>query len=308
MRDGVLASLTPSERNVMVKIGNAPVSYGAFEVTVGKSEGVPDATEVLDAVQAAGYQGIDLGPLGYLGLGADLKAALDSRGLLLTGGYVEIDVSADEAPASGLDELAQICDQFDAVASGLDRAYLPRPTVALIGLPVAAGPDTESSRWARIERTVGEVVGLCARRGYEACLHNEVGTQLAGQDAVIAVLESTGAALCLDTGHLVAAGGDPVAILAGWRDRVSHIHLKDARLSPSGRPFTDAMELWETDAFCPLGAGNGQIEEVLDSLRDGGYAGWIVVEQDVLPRSPDAYRQASLQQQENRQYLRDRGW
>ena len=47
----------------MVKIGNAPVSYGAFEVTVGKCEGVPTATEVLDAVQAAGYDGIDLGPL-----------------------------------------------------------------------------------------------------------------------------------------------------------------------------------------------------------------------------------------------------
>ena len=38
----------------MVKIGNAPVSYGAFEVTVGISDGVPEAAEVLDAVQAAG--------------------------------------------------------------------------------------------------------------------------------------------------------------------------------------------------------------------------------------------------------------
>lgn len=53
----------------MVKIGNAPVSYGAFEVTVGKHEGVPTSAEVLDAVHSAGYEGIDLGPLGYLGLG-----------------------------------------------------------------------------------------------------------------------------------------------------------------------------------------------------------------------------------------------
>ena len=60
----------------MIKIGNGPVSYGAFEVTVGIHEGVPSATEVLDAVQAAGYEGIDLGPVGYLGLGADLKRAL----------------------------------------------------------------------------------------------------------------------------------------------------------------------------------------------------------------------------------------
>ena len=120
----------------MVKIGNAPVSYGAFEVTVGISDGVPEAAEVLDAVQAAGYEGIDLGPLGYLGLGPDLRAALDSRGLLLTGGYVEIDVSADQSPASGLAELAQVCDQFDAVAAGLD-AGIPAP------------PDSGADRLAR---------------------------------------------------------------------------------------------------------------------------------------------------------------
>ena len=292
----------------MVKIGNAPVSYGAFEVTVGKGDGVPEAAEVLDAVQVAGYEGIDLGPLGYLGLGAGLRMALESRGLLLTGGYVEIDVSADEAPAKGLAELAQVCDQFDAVAASVDREYLPRPTVALIGTPVNAGSDTEAGRWQRIERTVGDLVGLCDKRGYEACLHNEVGAQLTSQDDVIRVLENTGAALCLDTGHLVAAGGDPLAILTGWRDRVRHIHLKDARPSESGRPFTDAMQLWEGDVFCPLGAGQGKIEQVLESLRSGGYVGWIVVEQDVLPRSPDAYRRASVQQQENRQYLRERGW
>jgi inosose dehydratase len=298
----------------MVKIGNAPVSYGAFEVTVGKHEGVPTAPEVLDAVQAAGYEGIDLGPLGYLGLGDELRSALGSRGLLLTGGYVEIDVSADDAPAAGLAELAQVCDQFDAVADLVDaeastasRAgdggpFWPRPTVALIGSP--AGQDDE--RWNRIERVVGDVVGLCGGRGYQAVLHNEVGTQLSSQEAVIRVLQTTGAALCLDTGHLVAAGGDPLAILDGWRDRVTHVHLKDAR--PADTPFTDAMQLWEGDVFCRLGVGRGQVDEVLGSLRSGGYEGWIVVEQDVLPRSPQAYQQASADQRQNRAFLQDRGW
>jgi inosose dehydratase len=68
------------------------------------------------------------------------------------------------------------------------------------------------------------------------------------------------------------------------------------------------MKLWEDDAFCPLGAGEGRIDEVLQSLRDGRYSGWVVVEQDVLPRNPAAYQVASQQQAANRQYLRDRGW
>jgi inosose dehydratase len=292
----------------MIRIGNAPVSYGAFEVTVGKREGVPGAAQVLDAVQAAGYDGIDLGPLGYLGLDGGLKQALDSRGLLLAGGYVEIDVSADEATGPGLAELAQVCDQFDALGAGVSPEFLPRPTVALIGGPAAAAGETADRRWARIESTVGDLTELCRKRGYQAVLHNEVGTQLATQDEVVRVLESTAAALCLDTGHLVAAGGDPLAILRGWWDRVTHVHLKDALPAPGGQPFTDAMQLWEDDAFCPLGAGHGQVDAILDALRAGGYAGWIVVEQDVLPRDPAAYQVASAQQQANREYLRQRGW
>jgi inosose dehydratase len=124
----------------------------------------------------------------------------------------------------------------------------------------------------------------------------------------VRVLETTQAALCLDSGHLVAAGGDPVAILRGWRDRVSHVHLKDARMPPSGEAYDDAMQLWENDAFCPLGDGAGRVDEVLADLQASQYSGWVVVEQDVLPRSPAAYRLASEHQAQNRQYLRNRGY
>lgn len=288
----------------MIKIGNAPVSYGAFEVTVGKREGVPGPEAVLDAVQSAGYDGIDLGPVGYLGSGAELKAALDSRGLLLTGGYVEIDVSSESAATAGYGELARVCDQFDAVSSGVATVLLPRPTVALIG---SHEPD-DGTRWRRLERIVAQVVDQCAARGYEACLHNEVGTQIASQENVMAILEQTAAPLCLDTGHLVAAGGDPLSILADWKDRVSHVHLKDATITDSGKPYADAMQLWEGDVFCPLGSGDGKVDDVLESLRASGYSGWIVVEQDVLPQGPAGYLEASNQQRDNRDYLRSRGW
>ena len=52
-------------RDVVV-IANAPVSYGAFELTVGIMPDVPDGATVLDQVADAGYAGVDLGPLGYL--------------------------------------------------------------------------------------------------------------------------------------------------------------------------------------------------------------------------------------------------
>ena len=167
------------------------------------------------------------------------------------------------------------------------------------------GSPDEPERWNRIESVVGQVVGFCSGRGYEAVLHNEVGTQLATQDDVVRVLESTEAALCLDTGHLIAAGGDPVAILSGFWERVTHVHLKD---SSSAGPYTDAMQLWEGDVFCPLGDGVGRVDEVLAALRAGDYSGWILVEQDVLPGSPEGYAKAAAEQAQNRAFLRERGW
>ena len=41
-----------------IVIANAPVSYGAFELTVGILPDVPDGDAVLDEVAGAGYAGI----------------------------------------------------------------------------------------------------------------------------------------------------------------------------------------------------------------------------------------------------------
>ena len=82
-------------------VANAPVSYGAFEVTVGIDPNVPDAAMVLDEVADAGYAGIDLGPVGYLGDRASLANALESRGLILSGGFFELPFSDPAAMPAG---------------------------------------------------------------------------------------------------------------------------------------------------------------------------------------------------------------
>ncbi|TMD19716.1 MAG: hypothetical protein E6I99_15045 [Chloroflexi bacterium] len=87
-RSNLTSNLTAS-----IAIAGAPVSFGAFEVTVGVDPNVPDAQVVLDAVARAGYAGIDLGPPGYLGYGRELSDRLHQRGLHLAGGYVAMPFS-----------------------------------------------------------------------------------------------------------------------------------------------------------------------------------------------------------------------
>src|SRR3954454_15136046 len=68
------------------RIASAPLSYGAFEMTVGTSLPVPPSERVLAEVMAAGYEGIDLGPPGYLGDVETLAERLG--GLALAGGVI----------------------------------------------------------------------------------------------------------------------------------------------------------------------------------------------------------------------------
>ena len=75
----------------MIRIGNAPVSYGAFEVTIGVDPNVIEGVAVLDALADAGYAGVDLGPVGYLGEGV-LKAIVRIGRIRIdfgTGGQVQ---------------------------------------------------------------------------------------------------------------------------------------------------------------------------------------------------------------------------
>ena len=57
------------------RVANAPLSYGAFEITVGTDFQVPDPEDVLGAIGEAGYAGTDLGPPGLPGRGRDAAAA-----------------------------------------------------------------------------------------------------------------------------------------------------------------------------------------------------------------------------------------
>ena len=124
------------------------------------------------------------------------------------------------------------------------------------------------------------------------------------------MLEVSDIGLCLETGHMLLGGGDPVAMLADFGDRVNHVHLKDARLSVMNTIIADqapVTEIWTREAFCALGVGDLDTDAVLDGLRRISFSGWLVVEQDILPRSPERFSQAAADQQYNRGFLAARG-
>jgi inosose dehydratase len=302
-----------------IAVANAPVSYGAFELTVGIDPNVPDASMVLDEVAGAGYTAIDLGPVGYFGDRDTLAAALDSRGLTLCGGFFELPFSDTAAMAGAMHGLDELLDVFDS-APPRDGALKPKPTLADAGSDLRRSRPFQAVRdhslgfdaegWKRFAKGVEMAVARCRERGYEPTLHHETGTHIEAPWEISAALEHTSIGLCLDTGHLLLGGGDPMHALQEWGGRINHVHLKDARRSVVDdiiREEAPFSEIWRRHAFCRLGEGDLQVDAVLEYLR-ANYSGWLVVEQDVLPDPDRMSGRPALDQRANREFLRARGF
>jgi inosose dehydratase len=301
-----------------IVIANAPVSFGAFEITVGIDPAVPDGVAVLDAVQAAGYGGIDLGPVGYLGTGAALAERLAARNLGLAGGYLELPFSEPDRLAAMLPELDALLDTFDAVA-GIGTLP-PKPTLADQGSerrranPGKSQDDPawglDDAGWDRFASGLEQVVERCRNRGYEPTFHNETGTFVEAPWEISRMLAMTSIGLCLDTGHLMLGGGDPLGGLRAWGPRINHLHIKDARVSVIAdivREAAPAVEIWRRGAFCALGTGDVDVEAVLAWVRDH-FHGWLVVEQDILPDPAADPGRPAADQAANLRFLEARGF
>jgi inosose dehydratase len=302
-----------------ITIANAPVSYGAFEVTVGHDPNVPDGLSVLNQVAEAGYAGIDLGPVGYLGSGEKLGELLAERSLGLAGGYLELPYADHDALDQMLPELDALLDTFDVVAPYL-AGPPPRPTLADNGNDArrsrpgrsatdpSAGLDADA--WQRFGQGLARVVARCRDRGYEPTFHPETGTNVEAPWEIERVLELSDIGLCLETGHMMMGGGDPLEALGDWSARINHVHLKDGVRSVMQGIIADqapATAIWSREAFCALGHGDLDVQAVLDGLHRIGFQGWLVVEQDIFPRTAERFARAAQDQRDNRAFLAARG-
>jgi inosose dehydratase len=311
-----------------ISVANAPCSYGAFEITVGIDPLVPEPLELLDDVESAGYEGIDLGPLGYLGSPPELPARLQQRHLTLAGGYFAVPFSDPATLPQELERLDALLDTFDAAGDGgapgngvpRNPTPPPRPTIADAGsdsrarYPGRAVNDRslgwDEAGWATFADSLARIVDRCRERGYEPTFHPHTATYIEAPWEIEELLERSDVGVCLDTGHLLLGGGDPVSAVGDWGSRINHLHVKDARLDVIKTIIDESAPveaIWRRRAFCRLGDGDVPIDDVLDRLRENGYEGWLVVEQDIIPDPADPENQAANDQAANREYLRVRG-
>jgi inosose dehydratase len=283
-----------------VLLANAPVSFGAFELS---QPGFvpPDPERLMAAVAEIGYLGIDLGDPGYLGERPQLNERLTRFGLGLTGGWCELPFYDDDAYRASLPALGTTLDLFDA--AGLVPGRPPgKPTLAVAGRPIRVahpgggarvpGIGLDAAGWETLARNVNDAFSRCADRGYTATFHHHTCTDVESPDEVDRLLASTDIDLTLDTGHLIVGGGDPVDAVSRWRGRINHLHLKDARSSVIASALESGagmLDVWSQRVFCRIGDGDLDVAGVVAALRRSGYDGWAIVEQDVIAGPDDTF-------------------
>lgn len=277
-----------------IRFANAPVSYGIYAPDAAPLD--PDA--LLASFTAAGYEGTDLGPLGYLGTGEELAARLGRHGQGLAGGWVDLRYGDPEGFAADLPGLDAALDVFTAVPVD-DERFAPRPTLACPavprrfaapGLPVDPALQLTDADWPAFAADVQRAADRVRARGLEPVFHHHLGTDVETPDEIQRLLDLTDVSLCLDTAHLWLAGGDPLEALSEWGPRIRQMHLKDASRTAHAAARAAGGDLWRTvgdGGFTALGRGDLDFAAIAEALDTVGYTGWLVVEQDALPTGQD---------------------
>ena len=95
--------------------------------------------------------------------------------------------------------------------------------------------------------------------------------------------------LCLDTGHIVYGGGDPIAMVKQYADRISYVHIKafDPDLVKQAHdedwPFGEAVA---RGASVTPPAGEPNMQQLVDALADMDKDLYVICEQDLYPADP----------------------
>ena len=272
-----------------IKIGNARCSWG---VEFADDPRNPSWEVVLDECKAAGYDGIELGPIGFMPEDPSILGdALAARDLNLIGGVVFRPFHDAAKWAEVMDASVRTCKAL--VAHGARHLVLidsisPRraPTA---GRPAEAEQMSEPE-WRDFVGRIRTIARLGAEEyGLTVSIHPHAAGFIDFEPEIERLLSETPSNLlkiCLDTGHSHYAGFDPVPFMVKHIDRISYMHFKD--INPAVRAEVVAKRTGFYDAcgqgiFCNLGDGVTDFKSVRDLLLDNNYQGWCTVEQDCDP-------------------------
>ena len=291
-----------------VKVGTGPDNWGVWFPSDPKQ--IP-WERYLDECAEAGYEWTEQGPFGYMPTDPDaLRRELEKRNLKLEAGFVFGNMTDPDNFA----RLEEETDRAGALTSALGGNYhllIDTPYTDLFTGESLRPARLDEDGWKRfIETSHRLAVILRDRYGLTAISHPHAETHVEYEDQIDRFIEDTDPALisiCLDTGHHVYRGGDPVNFMRKHHERIPYLHIKSVdgqlqnRVEEEKIPFAKAVGM---DLFVELNQGVVDFHAFVELLKEIDYEGFAIVEQDMYPAPFDKPLPIAKR---NRQYLKDVG-
>ena len=266
------------------RLAAGPISWGVCEVPGWGLQ--LDAGRVLGEMHELGIAATEAGPDGYLGTDVPaVRELLERNELQLVGGFLPIVL---HEPGRLGDSIARVRRtaklfsdlgaQFLCGAAVVDDDWSPRV-------------ELTPAQWDHLLTSLPVVDEAAAEFGVSHVLHPHWRTTIEQDADVKRVLQGSDVRICLDSGHLMLGGSDPLEVARAFGARVAHVHLKDVSTSVAARLRAGELELVgavQQGLFQPLGAGDVAVDELVLELERSGYRGWYVLEQDtaILDAAP----------------------
>jgi len=298
----------------MIKIANAPCSWGVLEFELdGKAAGFE---QVLDEIRDTGYEGSELGDWGFMpSTPAELKKELDKRKLAMVGAFVPVFMKDKTKHVAGAEVAVKTAklmadagytNAFIVLAD--DNGSVPERTQNAGRVTVTMGLSAEE--WKTFADGANFVAAeVKAKTGLRTVFHHHCAGYVETPeeiDQLMALTDPSLVGLVLDMGHYQFGGGDPMTALVKHQARIWHIHFKDCQPEIAANSRAEGWDYFQSvgkGVFCELGKGAVDFPAIVAELAKQKYAGWIVVEQDVLPGMGNP----KVCAQRNRDYIKSLG-
>lgn len=186
----------------------------------------------------------------------------------------ETAITLEQAKRAGVEMLVFAVDGSD------DRDRLAgRPELAEKLTPSGMGKlATHIEKYALIAKS----------HGIKSSFHPHAATYIESPEEtriLMGLLDSNSVGVCLDVGHWIVGGGDPIAAVAEYQNRITHVHVKDVSDEVLKKMITQEFKtmhdaVFSGKLFVPAGEGILNLPEFFSALNSIDYRGWLMSEQD----------------------------
>ncbi len=243
--------------------------------------------EFLARIAGYGFRGIQIS--GEQGESSDFQSAMIVHGIAPAEQYLAIRCSQAGPLPGSEDESALTIRQ--AVAAGVEMIVF-----AVDGSDsrdrcagrADAGPQLTPDGFSGIADHVTKFAKMAADNGIKSSFHPHAATYIESERETKILMEQINSnlvGLCLDVGHWIVGGADPIKAVTDYAGRITHVHVKDVSGEVLGRMLSREIETMNTAVeeyklFVPAGTGVLDLRALFAALDGVGYQGWLMSEQD----------------------------